>query len=70
MNAQPEENGRSKAGIVHQAAGHGSGGSGMRVSGNDRSLDDIDRNLRCPFLDSLVCAGRAFCMGRQVSDIT
>jgi len=70
MNAQPEENGRSKAGIVLQAAEHGSGGAGIRVPGSCRLLVDIDRNLRSAFLDSLVYAERAFCMGRQVRNIT
>ena len=70
MNAQPEENGRFKAGIVLQAAEHGSGGAGVRISGSRRLLVDIDRNLRSAFLDSLVYAERAFCMGRQVRNIT
>ncbi len=70
MNAQPEENERSKAGIVLQAAEHGSGGSGIRVPGSCRLLVDIDRNLRSTFLDSFVYAERAFCMGRQVRSIT
>jgi hypothetical protein len=53
MNVQPKENGRSKAGIVLQAAEQGSGGAGIRVSGSCRLLVDIDRDLRSTFLDSL-----------------
>jgi hypothetical protein len=60
MNAQPEKNGRSKAGIVLQAAGHGSGG---------RALVDVDRNLRSTVLDSLVDAERDFRIGWQVRNI-
>jgi hypothetical protein len=68
MNAQPVENGRSKAGIVLQAAGHGSGGSGIRISTSGCPLVDMDRNLRFPFLDSLVYAERFFRIDRQVSN--
>ena len=70
MNAQPEENGRFKAGIVLQAAEHGSGGAGVRISGSRRLLVDIDRNLRPTFLDLLVYAERSLCTGRQVRNIT
>jgi hypothetical protein len=70
MNAQPEESGKSKAGIVLQAAEQGRGGPGIRVSGNGRPLPDIDRNLQSTFLDSWVDAERDFCMARQVRNIT
>jgi hypothetical protein len=63
MNAQPEENGRSKARIVLQAAEHGSGGTGAHVSGNRQLIVDIDRDLRSTFLDSLVYAERIFRIG-------
>jgi hypothetical protein len=61
VNAQPEKDGRFKAGIVLRAAGDGSGA---------RAPVDVDRNLRSMFLDSLVDVERDFCISWQVSNIT
>jgi hypothetical protein len=69
MNAQPEENGRPKGVIILQAAGHCSGGSGIRISASGWLLADMDRNLRSPFLDSIVYAERDGRIGRHLSNI-
>ena len=52
MNAQPEENGRSKAGIVLQAAGGGSRGRALAFQPTAQLLVDFGRNLHSIFLDS------------------
>ena len=51
-NAQPEENGKSKAGIVLQAAGGGSRGRALAFQPTAQLLVDFGRNLHSIFLDS------------------